>query len=128
MKFNSLFIAFAILILASCTSIQKKPILYITKEFIDFGEITNDSLLKLYFEYENIGSDSLKLLKITADCGCTYAKYDKEVLAVGEKGIIEVLYQPSLNRDSGFVSKNIALMTNAATPIKIIKIKGVVLN
>lgn len=127
MKINSIYIGIVILILASCTSIQKGPILNINRDIIDFGEIKSDSLLTLYFEYQNTGSDSLKIIKAVADCGCNDVKYDKEILNPGEKGIIEVIYQPKSNSDSGFVSKNIALMTNAATPIKIIKIKGVVI-
>lgn len=40
---------------------------------------------------------------------------------------MKVIYEPKSNGDSGFVAKNIAVMANASTPIKIIKIKGIVI-
>lgn len=126
MKINSIIFIIGILLLISCMSKQKRPVLDISRDVIDFGVIKGDSILKVYFEYKNSGSASLRMIKANADCGCTDVKYDKEVLFPGEKGIIEVIYQPGTNNDSGHISKNIAIMTNAQIPIKVIRIEGVV--
>ena len=127
MKLHKIVITVGILALISCTQRQKSPILKINKEVIDFGQIKSDSVLKVYFEYQNGGTDSLQLMNATVDCGCTTVNYKKEKIAPGEKGIIEVIYLPKSNNDSGFVTKNVALMTNASLPIKVIKIKGAVI-
>lgn len=127
MKNNSVAICLALLILPSCTPKQKEPMLIINRTIVDFGKIKSDSLLTIDFNYQNGGSDSLKIVNAVADCGCTSVQYDKKILALGEKGVMKVIYEPKSNGDSGFVAKNIAVMTNASTPIKIIKIKGIVI-
>lgn len=118
----------ALLSVTSCNQTQKYPILNVNKDAIDFGKIRIDSILKVYFDYQNTGSDTLKLISASTDCGCTDINYNKESLAPGEKGIIEVIYTPKSNNDSGFISKNIALRSNTLAPLKVIKIKGVVIN
>lgn len=116
-----------ILVMVSCMQNQKSPVLTFNKDIVDFGQIKSDSVLKIYFEYQNDGDDSLKLINATFDCGCTSVNYEKRGIAPGNKGAIEVIYLPKSNNDSGFVSKNIALLTNMTTPIKVIKFKGVII-
>ena len=112
----------------SCNQPEKQPILSIKNDIINFGKIKSDSVLKVYFDYQNTGSDTLKILNVSADCGCTLINYEKENIAPGEVGEVEIIYIPKSNKDSGIVVKNIALRSNCLQPLRVIKIKGEVIN
>lgn len=127
MRTYSIILSICVFVLMSCLQKEKSPVLSISKEIINLGEIMSDSVLKFYVEYQNSGIGSLKIINASADCGYTSIKFDKEILMAGEKGSIEIIYTPAENKDSGVFSKNIAIRTNATTPIKVITIKGIVI-
>ncbi len=119
-----IYLAIAIVIIESCNPENKHPILQFEEEVYDFGTIKDDSNLVVNFEFKNIGVSNLEIKKANADCGCTTVKFEKKEVKPGESGIIEIVYSPISNNDSGSISKNIALISNEQTPIRIIKIKG----
>lgn len=109
---------------SACQNTKTSPLLTLEKEVLDFGKIKWDSILKTSFDFKNTGTDTLKLINVSADCGCTQVNYKKENIPPGQGSVIEVIYSPNINKDSGIVSKNIAIRSNSEPPIKVIKIKG----
>lgn len=109
---------------AACQQGRKSSLLIFEKDMLDFGKIKKDSVLKVYFDFKNAGFDTLKFMNVSADCGCNEVNYKKEGFLPGQVGTIEVIYTPNSNNDSGIVSKNIAIRSNSEIPIKVIKIKG----
>ncbi len=73
--------------------------------------------------FTNTGEVPLVIASIKSSCGCTIPKKPTQPIAPGKKGTIEVAYDT--NRIGGF-SKSITILSNAKTPRKVIRIKGVV--
>lgn len=113
-----------ILLSCACQQAKKSSVMTLEEDVVDFGKIKKDSILKVYFDFRNTGSDTLRLINVSADCGCTEVNYKKENILPGQDGVIEVIYKPGTNNDSGIVSKNIAIRSNSVSPIKVVKIKG----
>lgn len=119
-----LFIVVMAFLLFSCEQSNRSAVLSMNNDVIDFGKIKIDSILRINFNFKNTGTDTLKLISASVDCGCTKVNYQREIFLPGEDGAIEVIYDPKLNNDSGLVSKNVGLRTNGVPPVKVIKIRG----
>ena len=63
-----------------------KPMAY------DFGDIIQDSVVTTYFVITNEGSDLLKIIKVSASCGCTAVMSEKNELKRGESTEIKVAF------------------------------------
>lgn len=76
----------------------------------DFGEIIEGQRVSHEFVVKNVGDEILEIRKISASCGCTAAKPDKDKLAPGESTKIKVHFDSS-NRQGKQV-KYVYVMTN----------------
>ncbi len=114
-----------LLILCVCftLSAQDKAEFKFEKETINYGKITANSNGKRVFEFTNIGKSPLIITKIVASCGCTVPKKPEDPIMPGQTGKIEVSYDTK--RVGGF-SKAITIYSNAKTPRKVVKIRGIV--
>lgn len=112
---------FAILLL-SCFALSAQEFKFKT-ETINYGTITKSSEGKRVFEFENIGNAPLTIDRISSSCGCTIPKKPEKPIMPGEAGKIEVSYD---TKRIGRFSKNITIFSNAKTPTKIIRIKGII--
>ena len=95
------------------------------KENINFGNIIEGEEVNIEFRIKNTGKGDLIIANAKSSCGCTVAELPKKLLAPGEEGEIEVIFD-SENR-IGKQRKNITLMTNANPHIKILTIEGMIL-
>lgn len=95
------------------------------KELINYGKITKGTSGERIFTFTNTGDAPLIIKRVQSSCGCTIPKKPEKPIMPGEKGEIKVSYDT--NRVGGF-SKTITIYSNAKTPRKLIRIKGVVTN
>ena len=95
------------------------------KELINYGKVTKGSNGERIFTFTNTGDAPLIIKRVQSSCGCTIPKKPEKPIMPGEKGEIKVSYDT--NRVGGF-SKTITIYSNAKTPRKLIRIKGMVTN
>ncbi len=94
-------------------------------ETVDYGEIAKGSDGVRVFEFTNTGNAPLVISKVSSSCGCTIPKKPEAPIMPGESGEIQVKYDT--NRP-GPIRKAITVISNASTPTKVLKIKGMVTN
>ncbi len=93
------------------------------EETYDFGKIKQNSVVEHSFEFFNAGGDTLKILDVSASCGCSVGKLSKREFAAGEKGTIDVRFDS--RGKFGNQVQRIYIRTNEPdNPTKIITIKA----
>ena len=92
-------------------------------EVVDYGTIEHNSDGNREFKFTNTGKEPLIISDAKGSCGCTTPNWPKEPIRPGETGVIKVKYATDR---IGACEKTITLTSNAATPSKVLKIKGVV--
>jgi hypothetical protein len=92
-------------------------------DVIDYGTINQNADGKREFKFTNTGKEPLIITNCKGSCGCTVPSWPKEPIAPGESGVIEVKY--ATNR-VGPINKSVTVNSNAATPVKVLRIKGMV--
>ena len=90
-------------------------------ETVDYGEIDKGADGVRVFEFTNTGDAPLIISKVSSSCGCTIPKKPEAPILPGDTGEIQVKYDT--NR-VGPIRKAITVISNAATPTKVLKIKG----
>jgi Protein of unknown function (DUF1573) len=76
----------------------------------DFGKIKEGETVQYDFEYCNVGKQAILINDATTSCGCTVPNYKKDLIAVQEKGKIEVKFNSSGKH--GMQDKDIFVITN----------------
>ncbi len=61
----------------------------------DFGVIIQGEKVSYTYKFKNVGGSDLILSSVRATCGCTIPKYDREPIATGKEGKIEVIFDSS---------------------------------
>lgn len=92
-------------------------------ETIDYGEIEKGSDGVRIFEFTNTGDAPLVISDVKSSCGCTIPKKPEKPIMPGETGEIQVKYD---TKRVGPIRKAVTVTSNADTPTKILKIKGLV--
>lgn len=92
-------------------------------ETIDYGEIEKGSDGVRVFEFTNTGDAPLVISDVKSSCGCTIPKKPEKPIMPGETGEIQVKYD---TKRVGPIRKAVTVTSNADTPTKILKIKGLV--
>ncbi len=92
-------------------------------EVVDYGTIEHNSEPFREFKFTNVGKEPLIISNAVGSCGCTTPDWPKEPIKPGASAVIKVRY--ATDRVGAF-EKTITLTSNADTPSKVIKIKGVV--
>ena len=90
-------------------------------ETLDYGVIDKGSDGVRVFEFTNTGDAPLIISKVSSSCGCTIPKKPEEPILPGKNGEIQVKYD---TKRVGPIRKAITVISNAATPTKVLKIKG----
>ena len=93
-------------------------------ETIDYGEIAKGSDGVRSFEFTNTGDAPLIISEVKSSCGCTVPEKPKEPVAPGATSAIKVKYD---TKRVGKIRKTVTVYSNAAEPIKALKIKGEVM-
>ena len=92
-----------------------------TQETIDYGKIKKDANGEREFVFKNTGKEPLIITNCVGSCGCTVPVWPKTPIAPGEKASIKVKYD---TRRVGLFQKTVTVTSNAATPTKVMTIKG----
>ncbi len=93
-------------------------------EVWDFGEVPEGPKVRHDFYFTNTGKEPLIIQNVRASCGCTTPYWPREPIPPGGRGKITVEYNTQ-GRPGAFV-KTVTIYSNAKTPTKVIRIKGVV--
>lgn len=86
------------------------PIAVLETDTFDWGSLIQGQKTLYSFMIENTGRAPLKILKVTATCGCTTTRYD-EVIAPGEIGAIDLEIDTS-EFNGGKPRRNAVVQTN----------------
>mgnify|MGYP000046340584 CR=1 FL=1 len=97
------------------------PKISFEKEVINYGTIEKGANGVRNFEFTNTGKEPLIITKAKGSCGCTVPSWPKKPIAPGEKAKIKVKYD---TKRVGPISKSVTVHSNAATPVKVLYIKG----
>jgi hypothetical protein len=92
-------------------------------ELIDYGTVEYDSNGLKEFKFRNTGKSPLIITNAQAGCNCTVPEWPKDPIPPGKTGIIKVKYD---TKRVGAFEKSVTITSNAKTPNKVIRIKGVV--
>ncbi len=76
---------------------------------VDFDVIAKGEVIVHEFEIKNEGSAMLKITDVKPACGCTVARYDREI-APGKSGIVKATVKT--DNFGGPIAKSIAVFTN----------------
>ncbi|MCX8056597.1 MAG: DUF1573 domain-containing protein [Ignavibacteria bacterium] len=117
-------IVFAFFIMVSISFAQFiKPQMKFVEDTFDFGKVKQNDVVEHTFEFYNAGGDTLKILDVSASCGCSVGKLSKREFAAGEKGTIDVRFDT--RGKFGNQVQRIYIRTNEPdNPTKIITIKA----
>lgn len=92
-------------------------------ELLDYGTVEHNADGNREFKFTNVGKEPLIISNAVGSCGCTTPNWPKEPIKPGASAVIKVKY--ATDRIGAF-EKTITITSNAETPSKVIKIKGVV--
>jgi hypothetical protein len=92
------------------------------KELHDFGTVIEGEMATYEFTFTNTGKEPIIISNVAASCGCTTPSWTREPVMPGKKGSIKAVYN-SQSRPGPF-NKQITITSNAATPTKVLTIKG----
>ncbi len=87
----------------------------------DYGTITQGGNGTYEFVFTNTGKEPLIITSSKGSCGCTVPSWPNEPIAPGASEVIKVKYD---TKRLGAFNKSVTITSNAATPTKVIKIKG----
>lgn len=99
------------------------PEITFESEVIDYGTIPYKADGNREFKVTNTGKEPLIISNCQPTCGCTLPTWPKEPIKPGKSAIIKVHYA---TERVGTFDKTINITSNAKTPFKVIRIKGVV--
>ena len=91
----------------------------------DFGKIPQGTPVSHNFKFTNTGSEPLIISDVKSSCGCTVPTYPKTPIKPGEEGTIQVTYNAA---DPNPFTKTVTIRSNTKTPVKVLYIKGEVVN
>lgn len=92
---------------------------------VDFGLIEQSGAYKATFNIENTGNKPLIIQQVSASCGCTEVKWEKQPIRPKEKTAIKIELKPE---ETGFFCKTVSVYANVEdVPIKLL-IKGTVVD
>ncbi|MGB8489765.1 MAG: DUF1573 domain-containing protein [Bacteroidales bacterium] len=86
----------------------------------DFGKVTEGEKVAYIFRFDNKGPGTLAISSVATTCGCTVTKYDRNPVAPGKSGMIEVEFDTSARQ--GMQTKTISVKSNSRIPVVILKI------
>ena len=94
---------------------------YLESEF-DFGEIKQGDKVSHNYKIKNIGNADLLISSAKGSCGCTVPEWPQDPIGPGEQANIKVTFDSK--GKIGKQAKRVTLMTNAIPNVKILTIKG----
>lgn len=115
-------ILLAVLVVATIADAQTGPLLVVSESVLDAGVVPSGAQLTETFVLENRGNETLEILAVEADCGCTVVRFDRSI-APGSRG--EILARVDVSTFVGPIAKYLTVRTNdAANPEVTLTIKA----
>jgi hypothetical protein len=100
-------------------SSTKEARIKIESDALNLGDVYDSSALVV--KIKSIGSDTLKLIKIAAACGCTQVNAEKDNIPPGDSTFLRGKFTPEA---LGQFEKSIVLNTNSKKKFHVIRIRG----
>ena len=97
------------------------PTMTFESEVVDYGTIEQGADGVREFKFTNNGKEPLIISNARGSCGCTVPTWPKEPIKPGESSVIKVKYD---TKRLGAINKSVTITSNAATPTKVVRIKG----
>jgi len=97
------------------------PTMSFESEVVDYGTIEQGADGVREFKFTNNGKEPLIISNARGSCGCTVPTWPKEPIKPGESSVIKVKYD---TKRLGAINKSVTITSNAATPTKVVRIKG----
>lgn len=105
---------------------QKGPVIEFEKLTHNLGKIKEEAGEVSYkYAFVNKGGKPLVINDVKASCGCTTPSWTEKPVMPGEKGYVEVVFDPA-NRPGNF-NKSIVVITNAEKSNQLLRIRGEVI-
>ena len=102
-----------------------QPIVEVLDSEYDFGDINQGDKATHDYIVKNIGNADLLISSAKGSCGCTVPEWPKDPIKPGDAAVIKVTFDSK--GKTGKQSKRVTLMTNAIPNVKILTIKGNIL-
>jgi Protein of unknown function (DUF1573) len=124
---KKIYLLSALAILLTCCNSQNNqkttaPRIMFNKDTIDLGNVSQKDTAQGGVAFVNGGEAPLKIIEVTASCGCTTPRYDSlRTYQKGEVGVIDISLVPT--KDTGMMIKNIVVQTNSEKKLKVLYIK-----
>ncbi|AZQ62481.1 DUF1573 domain-containing protein [Flammeovirga pectinis] len=101
-------------------------VLKFAQQAIQLGKVDASIEYKISIPIKNIGTDTLKLLRVSTDCGCSSAKFSSNALAVGEEAILSVNFKPTIGETPFY--RSIIVLTDSKIPQYTVTLEGEIAN
>ncbi|MEL6670923.1 MAG: DUF1573 domain-containing protein [Bacteroidota bacterium] len=82
----------------------------------DFGQIPKGIPASHNFEFTNTGTESIKIARVKASCGCTATDYSKEEIQPGETGYVQSTFNAAAE---GPFKKSVTVTFEGARPLQL---------
>ncbi len=103
------------------------PKLGVSEDNWEFGDIPNAGTVSHTFKLSNSGDAALKILSVSASCGCTTTKVENQELKPGESTGITTTFNGAAFASGGRYVKQITVVTNdSSSQTKILTIAATV--
>ena len=101
------------------------PEIKFEEEVHDFGKVIQGEKVSYSFKFTNAGDADLIISGVSASCGCTVPSWSKNLIAPGDEGTINVVFDSDGKK--GKQSKTITVVTNSMPSTKVLNIVGEVI-
>lgn len=116
-----------LLVMASAAAGWAGPKLVVSEDNWEFGDAPNVGTVSHTFKLTNVGNALLKILSVSASCGCTSTKVENQELKPGESTGITATFNSAAYPSGGRYVKQITVLTDDSTaPSKILTIGATV--
>ncbi len=106
-------------------TIKAVPEIKFEEDVYDFGKIIQGEKVTHSFRFKNKGNADLIISGVSASCGCTVPSWPKELIAEGDEGVINVVFDSE--GKSGRQSRSISVITNSMPSTRVLNIVGEVI-
>jgi len=101
---------------------DKTAIISFENDSYDFGKIIQGEKITHSYSFKNTGTAPLVISSVAASCGCTIPTWEKNPIAAGESGEINVVFDSEGKQ--GAQAKDITVITNALPNTSILRLTG----
>jgi hypothetical protein len=118
---------YGIFFFISLSAQEKKSTAYlkIKHPVYHFGFVKQGSIVKIEYEFQNSGTDTLHISNVEVTCGCTVADFPHYPIKPGDSGIILITFNTKEFLDR--TDRTLHVISNAVNSPANIRFKGVIL-